>query len=163
MLIRRSIFESFVLASLRDMSKDFQGLPSKTVERLWRDTRDVVDTAARLRREELERHERCYPDRVAHQETAVRDDDKPPHRKYEPWGFGGAQFDEDRVNKIARRRVDHAHTKRMDDITRDEQKALRAIKREARALKRLWGIPSRDFNRVAKRQSLRMRFHRYRD
>lgn len=163
MLSRLSIFESFVLASLRDMSKNFQGLPAQTAARLWRDTRDVIDTAARLRREELERHERCYADRVAHQKTAVRDDDKPPHRKYEPWGFGGAQFDEDRVTKIARRRVDQAHTKRMDDITRDEQKALRAIKREARELKRFWGIPTRDFNRTAKRQSLRMRFHRYRD
>lgn len=159
------MYDNFVLATLRDYVQDLQKLRGQAASRLWREAREVIDTAARLREEELTLHRRYYKDRVEQQEDVVRDDDKPPHRKFEPWGFGGAQFDEDRVTRVAKARVDQGHTMRMAEITRNEIEGLRAIKRESRSIGRLWGRARKDFNKEAeptRSRSLRMRFHRHR-
>lgn len=160
------MFDDWVVATLRDYVEELQNLRGQAATRLWREARDVIDTAARLREEEIVRHKRYFTERVEQQKTAVRDDDKPPHRKYEPWGFGGAQFDEDQVTRIARNRVVQAHEMRLAEITQNEIQGLRAIKREARSIGRLWGRARKHFQEVAEQErprSLRMRFRRYRD
>lgn len=146
---RADLQMAFELASLREMVSDLARLPDRRAGELWQGARETMEQIQAARDGEIAVHRRNYEARIEAQKAAVRDDDKPPRRDFEPEGYGGARFDERMVERVARARVEYGHRQRLSALDRQETQALQAIAREARGLLRKYGKAERDFNQAS--------------
>lgn len=149
MTLKQTLQDAFELAALRDEARAISRVGPHAATRLWAEVRETIDKAARLREEELRRHRDNYDTRVENYKKYVRDQDKPPHRAYEPYPFRGAKFDEASVTRQSRLMVEHGHQARMARINRGEDKRLQNIRKEARALYLAHGKLVAAFTRAA--------------
>lgn len=149
MTLKQTLQDAFELAALRDEARAISRVGPHAATRLWGEVCDTIERASTLREEELRRHRDNYDTRVENYKKYVRDQDKPPHRAYEPYPFRGAKFDEASVTRQSRLMVEHGHKSRMARIDRGETKRLLTIRKQADALHRMHGQLPLVFTRVA--------------
>lgn len=141
---------------MREVSK----LPEKSAQEVWRQAKEVMTHAQNERDEEARIYNLHYWERIDAQKNIVRDEDKPPRRDFEPYGYRGAKFDEHMVARNAKHRVEFSHEARLIDINRNEARALHALERVARKLLKQHGVAKVEFKRASHKRGPRRSLRR---
>lgn len=146
---------AFDLVNLRQLMDEVRKLPQQSAQEIWRRAQEIMAEAQGERDEETRIYNLHYRERIDAQKNIIRDEDKPPRRDFEPYGYRGAKFDEHMVTRNAKARVELSHCMRVIDIDRKELAELAALRKLARKMLKLHGAARTEFSSVSRKRGPR--------